>query len=388
MLRSLRALLVLLVLLLASSARAGELKVYFFDIGQGDSALIVSPTGKTVLIDSGPPEGGPALRARLEQLLTAPLDLVILSHPHLDHLGGMEQALSVKGAKAFMDSGFSHPSPAYSSLMRYLQDHHITVFNATQGRNIDLGGGATLNLLGPPKTFFTGTRSDPNANSVVARLNFGSEHILFTGDAEEETEKMLIANGGIQADVLKVPHHGSRHSSTPDFLAAVKPKYAVISVGAGNDYGHPTRAALDRLEGVGAKVFRTDLDGEVRLVCDGTHLEFRTGKGAGGLGARPEATPEVDAADDATDVPPPHKSHGGKVIPVKQTSAHEGHDSHASHAKVADSGGGSYVASKSSKVFHKEGCPGAARIKPENLIHFGSRAEAAAGREPAKDCNP
>ncbi|MBS2032873.1 MAG: MBL fold metallo-hydrolase [Deltaproteobacteria bacterium] len=372
MLRSLRLLALALVFLLAPAAQAGELKVYFFDIGQGDSSLIVSPTGKTVLIDSGPPDDAAKLKQRLSELLTAPIDLVILTHPHLDHLGGMEQALSVRGAQTFMDSGFNHPSPAYSSLLRYLESHNIKVVNATQGRNIDIGGGATLALLGPPSPFFNGTRSDPNANSVVARLTFGSEHVLFTGDAEEETEQMLIRGGDIQSDVLKVPHHGSRHSSTPDFLAAVKPRFAVISVGAGNDYGHPTRAALDRLEGVGAKIFRTDLDGEVRLVTDGKNLEVYPAKDA--------PTASAASAPEPAPVEPkkPHQPKG-KVIEVKK----HGGD------KVVASVDGGFVASKNSKVFHKASCGGAEHIKAENKVNFATRKQAlASGREPAKDCNP
>ena len=367
MLRSLRLLALALVLLLAPAAQAGELKVYFFDIGQGDSALIVSPTGKTVLIDSGPPEGAASLRRRLSELLTGPIDLAILTHPHLDHLGGMEQALSVHGAQAFMDSGFNHPSPAYSSLLRYLEAHNIKVVNATQGRNIDMGGGAMLTLLGPPSPFFSGTRSDPNANSIVARLTFGNEHILFTGDAEEETEQMLIHGGDLQSDVLKVPHHGSRHSSTQPFLDAVKPRFAIISVGAGNDYGHPTRAALDRLEGMGAKIFRTDLDGEIRLVTDGKNLEVYPAKDAPTASVAAEPEPEPQA-------PEPKKSRGhmGKVVDVKKHDVERG-----------------FVASKNSKVFHKPSCNGAEHIKADNKISFATRQQAlASGREPAKDCNP
>jgi len=359
MLRPTRLLLLLLALLLAPAAQAAELRVYFFDVGQGDAALIVSPAGKTVLIDAGPPEARARLAARLGQLLHGPLDLAILTHPHLDHLGGMVDALSVEGARAFMDSGFVHPSPQYTALLEYLKAHKIRVLNATQGRNIDLGGGASITLLGPPQPYFHGTRSDPNANSVIVKLTYGKESFLFSGDAEEETEKMLVAHGGLQSEVLKVPHHGSRHSSTEPFLAAVKPKVAVISVGAGNDYGHPTRAALDRLEAVGAKVYRTDLDGEVRIDSDGTKL-------------RVEATKSSE--------------------PVAQTEhtrfkQHEPPRSKASEPQVATAGG--FVGSRNSHVFHRAGCSGSERIKPENRVSYPDRdAALAAGRTPAKDCNP
>ena len=364
MLRSLRFVALLAVALFAPAAWAGELKLYFLDVGQGDSELIVSPTGKTVLIDAGPPEAGPKLRARLERLLGAPLDLVILTHPHLDHLGGMEQALEVRGAKVFMDSGFNHPSPQYESLLHYLAAHDIKVLNATQGRNIDLGGGAMLSLLGPPQPFLTNTRSDPNANSIVARLAFGKRHFLFVGDAEEPTEQMLLKQGDLRSDVLKVAHHGSRHSSTPPFLEAVKPSIAVIEVGTGNDYGHPTEEALSRLTGIGAKIYRTDLDGEVRVTCDGEHLSVSTDHTPDASSMMTPGTKSPDGTH--------HRRARSEPLPVKQVAAAEG-----------------YVASRRGKVFHRAGCPGGERIKAGNKISFPTRdAAVSSGLEPAKDCNP
>ena len=341
-----------------------ELRVYFFDVGQGDAELIVSPTGKTVLIDAGPPEAQRALAARLRQLLHAPLDLALLTHPHLDHLGGMRSALAVRGAKAFMDSGFRHPSAAYAALLTYLSDQGIRVLNATQGRKIDLGGGAVLTLLAPPRPFFHGTRSDPNANSVVARLTYGARSVLFSGDAEAETEAMLVRNGGIAADVLKVPHHGSRYSSTEAFLAAVKPKVAVISCGVGNDYGHPAPEALARLAAIGARIYRTDVNGEVDLTTDGQALNVHP--------ARSPAT-----------APPagPLRVPAGPLR-VKNAASHP---STARSAQAADG----YVASRHSRVFHRPDCRGAEHIKPDNRVVFSSRQAAIdSGRHPAKDCNP
>lgn len=373
MLRWLRPLALLLVLLLAPAAWAGELKVYFLDVGQGDSELIVSPTGKTVLIDAGPPDCGPKLHQRLMELLKAPLDLVILTHPHVDHLGGMEQALTARGAKVFMDSGFVHASPQYSALLEYLKGSDIKVLNATQGRNIDLGGGAVLTLLGPPQPFLSGTRSDPNANSVVARLTYGKRHLLFSGDAEEPTEQMLLREGDLQSDVLKVPHHGSRHSSTPPFLAAVKPSIAIFEVGAHNDYGHPTNEALARYQGLGARIYRTDLDGEIRLSTDGDRISVTTEK---------HGDPDARLAAGE-----PRAGHDRRSAAHRTASLEPRPERDTSEMKPVELRG--YVSSKRSKVFHKLGCAGGEKIKVENRVSYGSRDEAvAAGLEPAKDCNP
>jgi beta-lactamase superfamily II metal-dependent hydrolase len=354
-----RQLLLALALLAPSLAWAEELRVYFFDVGQGDSALIVSPTGKTVLIDGGPPEAAASLRQRLSTLLQGPLDLVILTHPHLDHSGGLQAALSVKGARLFMDSGYTNASPApqLNALYDYLGAQKIPVKNAKAGRNIDLGGGAQLALLFPGEHFLSGTRSDVNANSVVARLTYGQRHVYFAGDSEEPTEQAVLAEGvDLSSDVYKVAHHGSKHSSTPPILKAIHPSVAVISVGAHNDYGHPTPEAISRLTGIGARVYRTDQDGEVDVSIKGDGAIGVTASRSGG------SAPVVASPSGPAPAP----------APTPAPAPAEG-----------------YVASSRAKVFHKTSCPAAAKLKDENRVTFKTREEAvASGRTPAKDCNP
>ncbi len=334
----------------ASVAGATPLTVYFLDVGQGDAELIVSPTGKTVLIDAGPPEAAGRLARRLAELLSAPLDLVVLTHPHLDHLGGLRAALEVRGAKLFLDSGFPNASPAYEAVLESLEKHHLSVKTARAGRNIDLGGGATLQVLAPVEPFLSGTRSDINANSVVMRLTYGHRHVYFSGDSEAETESRVLASGqDLAADVYKVAHHGSKHSSGEALLRAIHPSVAVIEVGRGNDYGHPTPEALERLRAHGARVLRTDEDGEVRLVTDGDSLEVTA--------EHPHDAPAAGAPADRPAPTPPLAS--------------------------------GYVASRRSRVFHTGNCPAASRIEATNRVTFASRSEAeASGRTPAKDCHP
>lgn len=266
---------------LALPARAaGTLRIDFIDVGQGDAALITSPTGKTVLIDGGPSQAARSLTTFLDAETDRPLDLILLSHRHEDHLGGLTAAVHHRGARMFLDAPVPHPGPAYAALMHELEDRQVTVRQATRGRRIDLGGGAVITLLGPPDPPITGSRSDVNANSVVVRLNYQKFSVLFTGDAEAPTEKWLLAAGApVQSTVLKVAHHGSRYASRVAFLEQVGAQIAVVSVGARNEYHHPAPETLEHLARSGARVYRTDVDGTVTLETDGATLHLRTTRG-------------------------------------------------------------------------------------------------------------
>lgn len=258
-------------------AATPTLRVDFIDVGQGDAALVTSPAGKTVLIDGGPAHHAAALTAFLAAHVHGPLDLILLSHRHEDHLGGLPAVVRQTGTRLFLDAPDAHATPDYHVLMHELDARGIPARQATRGRRIDLGGGAVITLLGPPEPRITGSRSDVNANSVVARLTFGGVSILFAGDAESPTEAWLLASGeDLRADVLKVAHHGSRYASGMRFLRAVQPRAAVISAGARNEYGHPAAMTLQRLSRVGAAVYRTDQDGDVTVETDGTSFRVRT----------------------------------------------------------------------------------------------------------------
>lgn len=356
----------------AQAAGAAELKLVFFSIGQGDAALIVSPTGKRVLIDGGPPEGTPALLAGLARYVPDQIDLIVLSHPHLDHLGGLKRVVDNPAVpvKMFLDGAFPSTSPPYQSLLTLLRTKGIPVKQALLGRKIDLGDAAMLTILGPPAPWLVKTRSDVNANSVVVRLDWRGRSALFTGDAEPETEAWLLTQTRLpgqakllQGEVLKVAHHGGRFSSTTPFLQAVQPKLAVISVATVNDYKHPTPEAMDRITAVGARILRTDQagpPGEIVIVS-------RDGKPWEVTGSRGTTTPSSFVAPPTPSTPTPKA-----VTP-----------SAASVGKAA------FVASNRAQVFHRADCPSAQKIVPENLTRFDSREAAlASGLRPAADCNP
>lgn len=263
-----------------ASPPPAPLRIDFVAVGQGDAALVTSPTGKIVLIDGGPKEAGPVLTALLRARQTAAIDLVLLTHRHEDHLGGLAAVMRAVPVRLFMDAPFPHDSEVYQRLLQTVEARHVPVRNAERGRTIDIGGGATITLLTPPDPAIAHSRSDVNANSVVVRLDYGRVGVLFAADAEPQTERWLLGSSArLPAQVLKVAHHGGRYSTTARFLKAVAPVAAVISVGAENAYGHPTPDALSRLERQRAHVYRTDQDGTVTVETDGARIQVETANG-------------------------------------------------------------------------------------------------------------
>lgn len=256
------------------------LRVEFLAVGQGDATLIVSPTGKTVLVDGGPPERAESLLSALRARKRQSIDLVVLTHRHADHLGGLTAVVRGFEVRMFMDAPFPHPTPLYAMLVRALEEKKVPVRQAQVGRIVDLGGETRLMVLAPIEPLITGSRSDVNANSVVLRLDHGRVRVLLAGDAESTTERRLLAEGvDVRATVLKLAHHGSRFSSTFSFLQAVQPEVAIVSAGLGNRYGHPHPQTLDRLAKAGMRIYRTDVDGSITLTSDGRGYQIRTAHG-------------------------------------------------------------------------------------------------------------
>jgi len=269
-----------------------DLTITAIDVGQADAILIRTPAGHAFLVDAGGrlERGGSPGASQAEAIgerIVVPflirqgvhhVDAVLLSHPHGDHVGGCPAVLRTLGANVLADSGQSYPGHAYHDTLDVAAQHHVPIVYPRGGSVWTTDDGVTLRFYSPALPLLTKTRNDINNNSLVFRLEFGHFRMLFTGDAGAEAEARILASGAdVRADVLKVGHHGSAYSSTPQFVNAVSPQYAVISVGRDNLFGHPAAVTIETLERAGARVYRTDEDGAVTIDSDGDDLRLVLG---------------------------------------------------------------------------------------------------------------
>jgi competence protein ComEC len=267
---------------------SGKLEVSVLDVGQGDSLFVVSPHGKTLLIDGGGAFGGfagqghfgidpgeeavsPFLWARRYQKL----DVVALTHAHQDHLGGLIAILeNFRVGRVWIGREVS--SPGLAKLEEVARARKIRVEHEARGISFNWDG-VEAQFLWPEISSMEAAPSARNNDSLVLGLRYEERAVLLPGDAEKEAEReMLAGNTGdaLQAEVLKIGHHGSKNSTTPEFLAAVRPRVAIISAGEDNPYGHPSAELLRRLESAGVQILRTDRDGAIRVLNDGKRIEI------------------------------------------------------------------------------------------------------------------
>lgn len=262
-------------------AYSGKLILDVFDVGQGDG-IYIQVSGNQILIDGGPDNSILSKLGKVMPFWDRSIDLLILTHPHLDHIGGALEVLKRYSIGMVMESGVSHSIPEYEEWHRLLQEKNVKVITARGGQTLSLGPAASLDILTPFQSFIGEAPKNVHDSMVVSRLRYGSTAALFMGDAEKSLEYRLLYESlnskfySLNSDLLKVGHHGSKTSTSEDFLRAVSPKFAVISVGRKNRYGHPHQEVLDRLKEYGARVFRTDLDGDIRFVSDGADFSQAT----------------------------------------------------------------------------------------------------------------
>lgn len=250
-----------------------NLTVHFIDVGQGDSILL-EYDGKTMLVDAGERDQGSVVTAYLQDQSVSSIDYVVATHPHSDHIGGMDEVLSSFEVGYFIDSGFPHTSKTYENMLTAVDEKDIPFEVAEKGEKIEFDPAVDIEVLNPKSEY----SDELNENSVVLRVSYGEVSFLLMGDAGLETEeKLMNAGSDLDSDILKVGHHASRSGSGEAFISAVSPEVSIIELGAGNDYGHPHAEVLERLQKA-SRVYRTDLDGSILVTTDGSTYTIITQK--------------------------------------------------------------------------------------------------------------
>lgn len=245
-----------------------------FDIGQGDALFIESPTGTQILIDAGPPRKIMTPLSREMNFFDKKLDAMIITNPDADHIGGFSDVLKNYKVGQVFESGTFNDSETYKNLESEIKRKNIPVMLARKGMRLDIGGGAVIDILFPDRDVSDWTTND---GSVVAKLTYGKTSVMLTGDATMETERIILAENSkdiLKSQILKVGHHGSHTSTSPLFVEAVAPLYALISDGKNNRYGHPHEDTLSTLSTFGSEIFRTDILGSIIMKSDGQNIRF------------------------------------------------------------------------------------------------------------------
>ena len=251
------------------------LQVDFFDVGQGDSIFIETPEEQQILIDGGPDAQVLQRLANEMPFWDRTIDLVILTHPEKDHLAGLLEVLKRYKVENILWTGIIRDTPEWKLWEKAISEEKANIRIAQSGQRIlwESDSHRFMEILYPFENLAGQEYKDSNETSIVSRLVFGDNSFLFTGDIEEKSEKKLVTSGeNLESNVLKVAHHGSKTSTSKEFLDKVLPQIAVIPVGKNNSYGHPTPQVLDILKNYGIKILRTDQQGNIKIISDGEKL--------------------------------------------------------------------------------------------------------------------
>ena len=251
-----------------AQAKNGVLTVAFLDVGQGDAIFIETPNGTQVLLDGGPNKKVLRELSELMPFYDRSIDMIITSHPDMDHIGGVPDVLGRFEVEHIMIPGVGSDTEVYEEMINVVQEKNIEILYARVGRiYLDQENNIYLDILFPDRDV---TDFDKNLASIVAKLVYGDATFLFTGDSPKSIEKYLVSvdSGTLDVDVLKLGHHGSKTSTSPDYLGYTSPDYAIISAGKDNSYGHPHQEVLDALNQFDIKYFETS-EGTIVFECDG-----------------------------------------------------------------------------------------------------------------------
>jgi competence protein ComEC len=275
-------LLACLLLFRSHGPHAEPLRVTFLDVGKGDAIVIETPRGTTLVVDTGGAlrDGDdqarrtilPYLQSRGKREIVG----LLLTHPHPDHVGGAATLIERLPVGMLLDNGVDSTLPEYRRYRDAARARNVKCYEMRRGTTLETSDGVCLRALAPPRTLAVGR---VNNTSIVLRLEYGRTAFLLTGDAETESEAEMLQSGQpLACDVLKVGHHGSKQSSSAEFVAAVKPRIAVISVDANNRNGYPAPEVLERLERAGATIYRTDRHGTITCTSDGNQVRVQTAR--------------------------------------------------------------------------------------------------------------
>lgn len=324
-----------------------KLVVHFIDVGQGDSTLLESD-GEFVLIDAGETEYGDRVVDYIESRGCSKLKYIIATHPDSDHIGGLKTVIESVDAENFITSETNKSTSTWLNVLKAVDDYDLNYIDAKAGETYSFGE-ASFTVLAPLGESY----ENYNNYSVVVKAVCGDISFLLTGDAETESEdQMLSAGEDLSADVLKCGHHGSSTSTSDDFLTAVHPAFAIISCGKDNDYGHPHRETVSKLNNRGIAYYRTDTAGTIVAATDGRELSIL--------------------------------SHGGTQTEAETISKEDLTNSTSSSDSIFP-----YVGNKSSKVYHRYTCSGVKTMNEQNKIYFETKEQAQQkGYSPCSQCQP
>ena len=335
--------------------------MHFIDVGQGDSILAESD-GHYMLIDAGENDQAGTVISYLKAQGVTKLDYVIGTHPHSDHIGGLDKVIDTFPVDKVILPPVEHTTKTFEDVLDSIASRGLKITKPTPGDSYDLGD-ASFTILSPVKDY----GSDLNNWSVGVRLTFGDNSFVMCGDAENQAEEDIIKNGAVlKADVLKAGHHGSSTSTSDAFLKKVSPSWVVIQCGKGNSYGHPHKETMEKLKKAGCQVLRTDEEGTITAFSDGKTITWSTGTAA---------VPGTSAG-----------SGGNQTAAIPDTDNGAAAENEAGNPSTRSS----YVINTNTGKFHRPDCASATQMKPENRKDVAaSRDELVQeGYEPCKQCKP
>ena len=347
-----------------TSKPEGTLEVHYIDVGQGDATLIKCGS-HAMLIDGGNNNKGTTVQLYLKKQGVESLDYVIGTHPDADHIGGLDVIVYKYNCDTVIMPDYEKDTKTYQELVDVIHDKNMKITYPVVGEQYALGE-AKFTIIAPNSNSYGGNAND---YSVAILLEYGKNRFLFTGDAEEASETEMLSNGiELSADVYKVAHHGSRSASTQEFLNAVRPKYAVISCGEGNSYGHPHAEVLNRLRSMGVEVFRTDEQGSIIASSDGENITWNCSATDSWQSGEQTESDRENAEDEN-----PGDENSGNAISDAVTSEQT-----------------TYVLNTNTKKFHRETCGSVSQIKEENFqkVQMSREELEQSGYSPCKNCNP